>query len=196
MWSLLSLSCLLMRRPSAFIKDEGSSWEPSIPSPGSQASLHQQATCPYGLRWKTIHLQSLSFIPCSAERWQDVIQPCWRLRELRACCQSLCCCGLTDKLADGIHEPSTGLCYYSLKQLSSLKVAPEVAFSLLKHHLRWSQNNAKCSYYSGNQHLLPAVWILPGPVGTAWVITKSKLSLSVSCLYYRGINISKPHCSI
>lgn len=167
-------------------RGEGTSW---VPSPRSQTFLFQGAKLPFTTTprvpvvWggKPSISSLLPFFPCSAETGQDLIQPCWRLRELRPCCQSLYCCGLTDQLAAGIHELNRGLCHHSLNQLLSLKVAPQVAFSFLKHQLRWPQNHVKCLYYPGNWHLLPAVSVLSGPVGTAWVTTKSKLSPSVSC---------------
>lgn len=142
-------------------KGEGTSW---VPSPGSQASLHQGAKLPFTSRpcilvaWggKPSISSLLPLFPCSGEQWQDLIQPCCRLMKLRPCCQSLCCCGLTDKLAAGIHELSRAFWHYSLKQLSSLKVAPQVAVSILKHQLRWPQNHVKCPYYPGNAASAPS----------------------------------------
>lgn len=134
---------------------------PSVPLPGDHASLWPEVeNCP----------SPASFLP---PKWWEVAGACPPLlqaEEQRACSHASAtrptsaeslprvghfmplCCVLIGKLAAGIHEQSTGLCHCSLKQPSSLKVTPQVAFSLLKHQLKWSQNG---SHKTWHMPLLP-----------------------------------------
>lgn len=122
-------------------KGEGNSW---VPSPRSQAFLCQGAKLPspaeashvpHVSQWPDVekHPSPVSFLYSSAvlRGGRNLIQPCWRLRELRPCCSHFTAVGWL-----GIHELNRGLCHHSQKQLLSLKVAPKVVFSLLKHQLR------------------------------------------------------------